>query len=482
MKTSEITKKEIIHLFPFFVLFIILIISVLQHSFFWDKDILESKQAYWYLNNGFSIIPPAELDAGHPPLMGLVLAFLWKLFGKNLAVGHLLMLPFALGITWQMYRFLKFLFQESDWIYTALLLILLDTSLLTQMVVVSGDLILVFFFFLSLNSILSQKKFILALSMVGLGLISMRGMLSCAIIGIFHLYYTFLFKKDKLNFSNLTEIIISYIPAFVLSLAYLIYHYSVRGWITFDPEDSNWAGCYERVDINGFIRNIFILIWRLVDFGRLGLWLIGFYFLIKFFHNKIMPDRNIKLLLVLFLISLVVYSPGMLFYKVLSAHRYILPVYMIFGALISYLIFNTGLPAKTMKILFYFALIVLLSGNFWVYPDHIAKGWDATLAHLPYYSLRNKMISYIDEHHIPISEIGSDTPNNSEFKYIDLKGDERAFPKKDLQAQKYIFYSNILNGFTDEELKKLKNSWQVVQQYRFLQVRVTLYKNPYYSK
>jgi len=135
-----------------------------------------------------------------------------------------------------------------------------------------------------------------------------------------------------------------------------------------------------------------------------------------------------------------------------------------------------------MKFLYFIALIGLLSGNFWVYPDRISQGWDATLAHLPYYNLRKKMIAYIDENNIPVNETGSGIPNAYPLKYIDLSDDEREFPRKDFDKQKYIFYSNIFNDFTDEELERLKNKWQVEMKYQTLQVKVVLYKNPGYSK
>ncbi len=46
----------------------------------------------------------------------------------------------------------------------------------------------------------------------------------------------------------------------------------------------------------------------------------------------------------------------------------------------------------------------------------------------------------------------------------------------DLSKDKYVFYSNICNVFTDEEIDELKNQWLVEKEYRCLQVRVTLYK------
>ena len=44
----------------------------------------------------------------------------------------------------------------------------------------------------------------------------------------------------------------------------------------------------------------------------------------------------------------------------------------------------------------------LISGNLWIYPRNIAQGWDATLAHVPYYNLRIEAINYLDKNNIEI--------------------------------------------------------------------------------
>ena len=58
-----------------------------------------------------------------------------------------------------------------------------------------------------------------------------------------------------------------------------------------------------------------------------------------------------------------------------------------------------------------FMLLGLLTGHFWIYPDPVAKGWDATLAHVPYFGLRREAITYLDNKGIPLETVGSDYPN-----------------------------------------------------------------------
>lgn len=436
-----------------------------------------SKQAFWYLENGLGIIGPPHLDPGHPPVFSLAMAILWGIFGKDLVIGHLIMLPFALGMVWQIYRFVSY-FLKSEFVFLTMILVFADTSLLAQYIIQSCDLFTVFFFFLCVNSIFYNKKVLLLFGTVGLGLSSSRGMISCVILGLFHLY--FLIEKEgwKNFLRNALSLIPLYIPAIIILGSYLLYHYVKTGWIGYDPVDSNWAGCFERVDFYGFLRNIAIYIWRLVDFGRLFLWLMAAYFFILFLRRKMDLDKNTRLLTVFFIIAFLALAPMMLLYKVLNDHRYLIILFILSTVLISYILFEKTSNKKIKYIVFSILLAGLVSGNFWVYPDHIAKGWDATLAHVPYYFLRPKMIQYIDEQKIPIDSIGTEVPNDVTLKYIDLSNDNRKFPRKNISKHKYILYSNIYNMFSDKELEELKEKWIVIKEYRLIQVRMTLYKRP----
>ena len=47
----------------------------------------------------------------------------------------------------------------------------------------------------------------------------------------------------------------------------------MTGWIGYH-EESTWATCFERVDVMGLILNFGVLGWRIIDFGRIGIWII----------------------------------------------------------------------------------------------------------------------------------------------------------------------------------------------------------------
>jgi hypothetical protein len=115
----------------------------------------------------------------------------------------------------------------------------------------------------------------------------------------------------------------------------------------------------------------------------------------------------------------------------------------------------------------------LLSGNLWIYPKKISQGWDATLAHIPYHSLRLEGIQYLDDHHIKIANVASFFPNLTTLNNINLSGDTRSFSKFD-GKNKYVFYATVYN-ISDEDLNKLNENYTILKEFNKLNINVTIY-------
>jgi len=143
-------------------------------------------------------------------------------------------------------------------------------------------------------------------------------------------------------------------------------------------------------------------------------------------------------------------------------------------------LFSVFTPEKLRKPVLIILIAGLLTGNLWVYPDRIAKGWDSTLAYLPYFPLREQMIGFMKQENIQLSRTGTLFPNSGKLDYIDLSGSESSFAELDLDQNQYVFYSNIFNGFTDDELSELKKRWMPVRILKSGGVRVILFRKPGY--
>ncbi|MEY4902953.1 MAG: hypothetical protein RLZZ292_768 [Bacteroidota bacterium] len=390
------------------------------------------------------------------------------------------------------------------------------------------------------HSIFDIQKPILWLSFATLGLVatSMRGMMLVVFLFLYDVLITYYVGIFRMNWKPIFKKAIAYVPSGILALAFLSWHYWRAGWIGYH-DGSAWASSFEKVTFFEFIKNTIIFGWRLLDYGMVFVWLSIGYSIWKFKSRNSPADSAIQanpgIALIRLVIGLVllflVLSPTLLLHKGLLLHRYLLPFYVWMIFLCYHLLeswqvaalkkggqvcgwrlaalWNNGMastqptanrkpqtitqptanckPQTTIQPtanrkpanLFYLLLLLLVTGNFWKYPNHIAQGWDATLGHLPYYSLRAKMVDYINEKHYDYNAIGSAFPNLSDRHFIDLDPMEgKKMLEKNLFSQQHIFYSNIYNDFSDNELDSLKQHWIVEKKFSKLGIDVVLYRHP----
>jgi hypothetical protein len=455
--------------------------GVSHHPFFWDTIQLGSKHAHFFYETGFSsIILPEEIDSGHLPAFGMYLAAAWKIFGKSLPVSHFAMLPFLLGAVF-------FLLKIGDrlagrrWSPWLALLCLADPVLAGQAVLVSPDLALVCFFLMALWAIWERGKRVwLTIAVIGLGLVSMRGMMLGIALYFFYVFTGFR-KKDGLKIP--ARKILPFLPGGLLASAFLFYHWKMTGWVGYHA-GSTWAPSFERVGFYGLLKNKLVLGWRFLDFGRVfivaGLTVIfalnwpGFAKW-KTQLKNLKNDDLLAQLLVLLLVTALAIIPPLVLYKGLLGHRYLLPVFLPLTFLFFYTLQSL---AKYRRTLFIAVFAGLASGNFWVYPKNIAMGWDSTLAHLPWYKLEAEMEEYLRSKDIPFSQVGTAFPNIGPRENMELNEAGDGFRQKNLDENCYIFYSNVMNDFTDEEIDRLENEWQEVARRERRGVSVILYKKP----
>ena len=472
IKSGNFSKSDWKIIFPFFLLYILLTLLVSRNIFFWDTIQLGAKHATFFFDTDFSqAFLPDEFDSGHIPAFGMYLALSWKLFGKSLFVSHLAMLPFLLGIVYQVFILLK-KFIPGKYLLPAMVIFLVDPTLLSQSILVSPDIPLVFFFLLALNAVLENKRWIVLIASIGLVLVSMRGMMVTFAIGVLDLIFGFQLSEFKRSLRNCIKKAFAYVPALVIIIGFNFVHYKYKGWMAYH-DSSPWAGSFAMVDFKGMLYNVGILVWRLLDFGRLFLYIAGLIVFV-WFYKRTLKDKSFKKLALIFIVVLSSLSVSFVFYKHLSGHRYLLPAFLSFSLLILYLVFNVLKSEKLRYVFSGILFIGLLSGNLWIYPTHIAQGWDASLAHTPYYNLRAKMLQYMEHENIPVEKVACTFPNDSELKYMDLSDSKQKHAKVDLKKNEYVLFSNVYNDFSDEQVQQLKSGDEFVLQKEFRKRKVFL--------
>lgn len=441
MKKPDINKAALIISFVFVTVLLLLNVN---NGFFWDTVLYGSKIPNYYYSNNFShLLLPDELDSGHIPAFGIYIAAIWQIFGRTLLASHLSMLPFALGIVWQVYLLCS-RFVNPKYVGFALLLVIIDPSLLSQLTLVSPDVPLVFFFLLAVNAVLKNSRWIFALSIMFLFMMSLRGMTLSVCLLFLDLYLNVNFKtRIQTLFSALLKRSLLYFPGLLVALFYYSYHFHQKGWLMYHA-DSPWVDNYKLVGTAGFLFNIGLFGWRLLDFGKIGVWLV-FILLVLRYRKLVFKTAETRLLFFLCICLMVLMPLNLLWAKNLLAHRYFIPIYVIFSLLCARVLFSDFVNNKWRNFLSAIWLIAILSGNFWIYPPKIAEGWDSTLAHLPYYELRHEAIAYLDKQQIPLKQVQSFFPNCNTLDQIDLNGDTHTFAGFDGSVP-YVFYSNVYNA------------------------------------
>ncbi len=488
-----------------------------QIPFFWDNVLLGSKYADHFYQNGWgNFLLPLPIDAGHPLLFAYYLALQWKVFGKTLWVSHLAVLPFLWGIVWAYWGIAKRLLHGYG-LAAALLLLLADPALLAQSIVGGADVALLCFFLWAVYGVISGNRRLVALMLPLLCLVSLRGMILCAGIGIGHLLL-YPHAKQQSWWARLTGLLPYYIPALLVSAGWLLYHYHHTGFLVENHTYRHWWHHYQKAGILFMVKNAIVCIWRLIDQGRVYMYVVtggclvylwrqnrkssppappqrsgeftygndrqdstnGLCSLSRWLEGILTPfSAAQKQYMALVFTLLLCFLPFLVFRQMPLMHRYFMPFYAL---VIPVFLLLTGkvMSPKGVKPITLGAVVFLISGHFWLYPSPIANGWDATLACLPYFAAKNAANKYIIQQGIPPQQICTEFPMVSGARHTHLTEVNNlqltAFTNQTLQTCNYVLYANVSNDFNAKELTLLYSDFIPIASFNHLWITMQLYQ------
>ena len=461
------TKKN--RLLSFCVMGILIFLASNQNGMFWDNILFASKMGnQLYYNSIFDWTMPNSFDPGHPPFLGFLLAASWKIFGHTLMVSHFVILPFIIGFFYQLFKFISYFIDNIQLQFLAFILIIIDPTISTSFVLVNPEIIINFFFFLAINGILFKSKAQKFIGLLFLSIVTFRSMMLFGGVFLFEIFNKIFIKKEKLKSILNLRFLIIYIIGCIPGVLFVVWRLTTKGWLQTHP-DSPWAGYWHFADFEFFIRNCIVLIWRYLDFGRVFIFLFLILSLILF-GKKIFKSTKNKQLVLLGITSVIIIIITVLIATNAFGHRYFIVSYIAF-ILLAFNILQKFYHRK--KLIYILLCIGLLTGNLWIYPKNLSQGWNATLGHLPYHSLRLEAIDYLNKNNINIEEVASFFPNYNNLDYIDFNGDKRSFAKFN-SNKKYVFYASVYN-LTDEEQKSLANHYSVLKQFHKFNTTIKIY-------
>jgi hypothetical protein len=482
-------------LLPFFACAAGLTWSVQHDPFFWDTVQLASKHAHWFYENSLRWLPlPEEIDSGHPPVFGWYLACVWAFFGKNLPASHWAMLPFLLLNVWLLYRFGLRLGGEK-WAFWLIPLALLDPVMAGQSILVSPDLVLVCGFLFAIEGILGKNKMFTNVGILMLCMVSVRGMMTAGALFAWVGFQGFRvsgfqgfkvsgfqgFKFFILRFCGFSvKKYFPFLPGFAFAAWFLWWHKEATGWSGLSP-NSSWAPAFEPARGWELLKNLFVIGWRWLDFGRVFEWAVLAWLVWKNWKlpRNLPSFENLEGLrpLLSLLICLVIFlSPSALLFKNVSAHRYFLPGFLALHFFVFKIVTSQKTSPKNPSFILTILVLTLALGNFWIYPRGIAMGWDSTLAHLPYHRLRAEATAFLEKEKIDFQTVGSFFPNLNTGENLLLNGDPRRFSDKDFLRNEYVFASNIFNDITDTDYDTLRRDWHLIKKWQHASISVEIYR------
>jgi hypothetical protein len=426
--------------------------------FFWDTIQLASKHAHFFFENNLQWAPlPNEIDSGHPPFLGYYLAVCWHFFGQTLPVSHWAMLPFFLLNIWLLCS-LGNRITDKKIRHFFPLLVFSDPVIFTQSSLVSPDLLVMTGFLLALEGWLSARKGYIALGVLLLCVVSMRGMMTAAALTLWSIWFNW---EKAPTLKSTVRTIWPAVPGFALAAVFLMWHHLETGWTGYHKE-SPWGKAFEQAGLLGGLRNFVVLSWRFLDFGRAGEWLALIWLLAvnwKRTKGNWLKINKIQLQFgVLFLVLALLLLPSALIYQNLSAHRYFIPLFIALHLFVFSLLANSLHPKKLL-----FALALgLIAGNFWQYPQGISMDWDCTFNHRPYHRIREHALLFLQKHEIPFDSVGSAFPNLNTGDHLLLNGDLRRFVPLDLASNGFVFCSNVFNDINQDTYLELKRNWKLI--------------------
>ncbi|MEZ4967536.1 MAG: hypothetical protein R2791_20005 [Saprospiraceae bacterium] len=468
-----------LRLLPFFGCMIAFVWSTQHAPFFWDTVQLASKHAHHFYEQHLRWTPlPTEIDSGHPPVFGYYLAAVWLVFGKTLAASHWAMLPFLLLNIFLLYR-IGLHVGGNRYACWLLPLVMLDPVVAGQQALVSPDVMLASGFLMAVLGITEKKTLLVIIGILLLSAISMRGMMTAAALFVW-LVFVLWMNVPVTAFRKAVKLLLAFLPGFLWALWFLWWHHAATGWTGYHA-DSPWAPAFQKAEGVQMFRNMAVVAWRWLDFGRVFECGALLFLLLQYGFPRRRGQSVARQYLALLVILIVFLTPSAILYSNISAHRYFIPCFLALHFLIVLLLTSrpshNGKPRTPLFIRIFMTCLVLAiaSGNLWVYPRGISMGWDATLAHQPYYALREQAVAFLESENVPFSSVGSAFPNLGTGEQLLLNGDQRHFAEKDFTRNRYMFTSNIFNDFSENDFERLQNEWVLVRRFAHADVWIEIY-------
>lgn len=432
-----------------------------------------------YQSDFHSFITATEVDTGHPPLIPLLHAIIWKVFGKSLAASHWLMFPF---VCIAYYYFLQI---SSHWLkdnalYISALLFLIFPVTLAQTIYMSPDIALTAFTLGAIYYGLRKKYLLYYFMLLFILLTSVRGL---PLFAAFFSADIFLRIKEKRNIN--LQLLILYVAAALPCILWNVYHYTQTGWIL-GGSNTIWSAHRDFISIKSLPIHFAAFVLRLLEFGGICIWII-----VIAMRNHKTISKALQSIYVLLMFTFIFYGLAILPFTNPISTRYLLPLFLI-GLLLVGNYIATLSKKKSIQVLL--IIVLIMTGSvFYIYPDRFIKSagysWDCNVISLPYFKTLEKeaqqfINSAIQNDSTKIIYSGMPFYQSTEYTYLKATNTNKAqaWESIEMPVGDYFIESNIMNNITWEQKTYLEKNWKLERNFKSGRLYINIYHNPHLPK
>ncbi|MCB9246832.1 MAG: glycosyltransferase family 39 protein [Flavobacteriales bacterium] len=440
----------------FLTQWVIFFLIVSDDPFFGDSISTVSRAALRIYDSDLqSISYPPGYDPGHPLLIPLLYAIVWKVFGLNLAISHAINFIFALGILALVFNWVQ---RESGPVEAFVVTVVLSVIplFLAQSAMMNTHLPLTFFLLLAVRSLLRSNYVWAGIWMGVMMLIHLQAVFYWG--GI--LFWSLVFGgSDRRAIKPWA--LMTLIPVLAFS-AWVLYHYRITGWAVSSPDYAAHRGM---PGIRGVIKNLILADWRISDYGQIALILPLIVYVVRNFRGKTVPV-SLTMFFVLFFVNAFAIAFTT---QTGPAHRYFLPC-------IPLLAIASNEVLRGMRTIWsVLVLVVVISGHWWFYPGKTLG--DATLQYRQTFDL--------------MASVCLETSGNPIYTFAPLGNPSRAMFLEDgrscftslygvdMDTVRFIVQGNVIGDLSDSLRDKLETEWHGCS-FEREHVYLNLFANPKY--
>ncbi len=437
------------------IVYTVIIVSCCNIPVFWDMY-GQVKLAHYYLETNFKHLLPngnGFTDNGHFPLYSLYLAVLFKLFGFKLWLAHVSIIPFVMGLLYQLQMLCKRFLSDEKTLWV-LLLTLIHPALVAQSIYFSSEIGFVFFALWMMNTIKDVRASRMVLSSSLLCLLNLRAL---PLVIIVLLYFVFV-KKQK------TAWYLSF--SIIVTVAWMCIHFYVSAWFFTNPENLRHRTV---LGFAGMMKNLLGCSIRLLDFGNI----IALIFIALFCSKQKKIEEPFMFLL---LISVSVIAFCIPLSNPIS-NRYFLLVYIL--ALPAFMYSISSLSKQKMAAAFFVFALFLVQSNWLIKPGKYSNAWDCNLQSLNYFGVRKELDNYVSENNISPNDVAAGFQVYFNDAFYLMNGSNKEYDllsDTEMNVNLYIADSNICNNYNAQRKDYLEKNYFLIKSFVKGSIYIKLYK------